>query len=629
MFPPDTHTFVPNKKIMTTVVSHAAIVGDTTSVRKVRRALVSVFDKTKIVEFGKFLDSQNIEILSTGGTFKKLTQAGIPVTAVDDYTGSPEILNGRVKTLHPRIHGGILAVRGNAEHAAEMEAHGVKAIDMVVVNLYPFNETVAKKNTTFLTAMENVDIGGPTMLRASAKNNAAVICVTSPEQYEPLMKIMLENDGATTFELRKEFAAAAFAHSAAYDAAINEYFSKELHAPAPIQNRQYTRIMELKYGCNPHQKPASLSTVGNLKSPFTILNGRPGYINLLDAANAWQLVLELRQSLNMPSAASFKHVSPAGAAVAVPLSEEEAIAYNVVGKELTPSALAYLRARNADPMSSFGDFAALSDVVDEQTAMYLKTQVCDGIVAPGYDPQALEILIKKKGGKFIVLQADPAFVAPDVEYREVFGMGFMQKRNTEIITTDRLGTVTTTTKDLPDSARRDLVVASIAIKYTQSNSVGYAKNGQVVGVGAGQQSRVDCVKLAGRKVALWALRMHPKVMSLPFKAGIKSQEKVNARVRYIEGDMTEVERPGFEAMFESIPEPLSAAEKLEYMNNFTGVSMSSDAFFPFRDNIDHASKFGVQYVTQPGGSVQDDGVTAACDEYGMVQCHHGVRLFHH
>ena len=441
---------------------------------------------------------------------------------------------------------------------------------------------------------------------------------------------MTANNGSTTYEMRKEFAASAFSHSATYDAAINEFFSKELNSTTNIiQNRTYKQELVLKYGCNPHQKPATLSSIGGTELPFEILNGRPGYINLLDAANAWQLVFELNKSLNLPAAASFKHVSPAGAAVHVPLTADEATAYEVVGKELTPLAIAYLRARNADPMSSFGDFAAVSDIVDEATAMVLKTCVSDGIVAPGYDDKALEILKGKKKGAFIILKANLNFVPPVNEYREVYGMGFAQKRNTELITIDKLGDAVTKEKDLTDGAKRDLVVASIALKYTQSNSVGYAKNGQMVGVGAGQQSRVDCVKLAGRKVSVWALRQHPKVMDLKFKKGVKKQERINARVRYIEGDITKVERKDWEAKFDTVPEPLTSEEKKAFMDALSDVSLSSDAFFPFRDNIDHASKYGVKYVTQPGGSRMDDVVTAACDEYGMVQCHHGVRLFHH
>eukprot|EP00944_MAST-04C_sp_MAST-4C-sp1_P000067 g67.t1 len=589
---------------MANVASHTAIQGDTSDTRKVTRALISVSNKENIVELGKFLAEFGVEILSTGGTAKKLRDNGVPVTSVKDYTGSREILNGRVKTLHPKIHGGILAVRGNKEHENDMEKDGIKPIDMVVVNLYPFQQTVAK-GADFLTAMENVDIGGPTMLRASAKNNAAVVCVTSPDQYKQLMDVMSANNGATTYDLRKEFAASAFSHSATYDAAINEFFSKELNSTTNIvQNRTYKQESVLKYGCNPHQKPATLSSIGGKDMPFDVINGRPGYINLLDAANAWQLVFELKKSLNLPAAASFKHVSPAGAAVHVPLTDDEATAYEVVGKELTPLAIAYLRARNADPMSSFGDFAAVSEIVDEATALVLKTCVCDGIVAPGYDEKALEILKGKKKGAFIILKANVDYVPPVNEYRDhipypkyVFSLY--------------------------------LVVASIALKYTQSNSVGYAKNGQMVGVGAGQQSRVDCVKLAGRKVSVWALRQHPKVMALKFKPGVKKQERINARVRYIEGDITRVERNDWEAKFESVPEPLTQEEKTAFMNDLTGVSLSSDAFFPFRDNIDHASKYGVKYVTQPGGSRMDDAVTAACDEYGMVQCHHGVRLFHH
>ena len=614
---------------MANIASHTAIQGDTTDVRKVTRALISVSNKENIVELGKFLVESGVEILSTGGTAKKLRDNGVPVTSVKDYTGSKEILNGRVKTLHPKIHGGILAVRGNQEHEKDMENDGIKPIDMVVVNLYPFQQTVAK-GADFLTAMENVDIGGPTMLRASAKNNAAVVCVTSPDQYKKLMDVMTANNGSTTYEMRKEFAASAFSHSATYDAAINEFFSKELNSTTNIiQNRTYKQELVLKYGCNPHQKPATLSSIGGTELPFEILNGRPGYINLLDAANAWQLVFELNKSLNLPAAASFKHVSPAGAAVHVPLTADEATAYEVVGKELTPLAIAYLRARNADPMSSFGDFAAVSDIVDEATAMVLKTCVSDGIVAPGYDDKALEILKGKKKGAFIILKANLNFVPPVNEYREVYGMGFAQKRNTELITIDKLGDAVTKEKGLTDGAKRDLVVASIALKYTQSNSVGYAKNGQMVGVGAGQQSRVDCVKLAGRKVSVWALRQHPKVMDLKFKKGVKKQERINARVRYIEGDITKVERKDWEAKFDTVPEPLTSEEKKAFMDALSDVSLSSDAFFPFRDNIDHASKYGVKYVTQPGGSRMDDVVTAACDEYGMVQCHHGVRLFHH
>jgi phosphoribosylaminoimidazolecarboxamide formyltransferase/IMP cyclohydrolase len=575
----------------------------------------------------------------------------------------PEILNGRVKTLHPKIHGGILSVRGNAEHDKDLADNGFGHIDMVVVNLYPFAEAVAKGGS-FAQCMENVDIGGPTMLRASAKSNQAVICVSNPAvHYAKLMKFMAENDGCTSTELRVEFAKDAFAHSAEYDAAISKYMHDQAAAKAAeaagaasgadkvvvvpeFCTRAYRREFPLKYGCNPHQLPAALTTVDGDKLPFTVLNGKPGYINLLDAANAWQLVRELKQGLGMAAAASFKHVSPAGCAVATPLTDLERVAYEIpADRVLTPCALAYVRARNADPMSSFGDFAAVSEVVDVATAKVLKFCVCDGIVAPGFEPEALEILAKKKKGKFICLEADMAYDGPDVEFREVFGMGFMQRRNHIALTRDHLsGPVGSAGKAgaegkageeggasavLPDSVQRDMVLSSIALKYTQSNSVGYAMNGQMVGVGAGQQSRVDCTKLAGRKVKVWALRQHPKVTSLPFKEGVKKQARINARVRYIEGDITEVEHKTWVQQFTEAPEPLTDAEKDAFMKDFEGVTLASDAFFPFRDSIDHASKYGVSYIVQPGGSVNDASVTEAADEYGMIMSHTGVRLFHH
>ena len=313
----------------------------------------------------------------------------------------------------------------------------------------------------------------------------------------------------------------------------------------------------------------------------------------------------------------------------------ECAAYEVTpdaAAKLTPSALAYLRARNADPMCSFGDYAAVSDIVDEDTALILKKEVSDGIVAPGYTPEALTILKGKKGGKFIILEAKRDFVPDSVEYREVYGMTFSQKRNDIVITKEHM-TKNVVTKGgvdaLTEGSIRDMIVASICVKYTQSNSVGFAKDGMMVGVGAGQQSRVDCVKLAGRKVTTWYLRQHPKVLGLQFKQGVKRQDRVNARVRYIEGDFTDEERLRWEAQFEVGPEALTAAEKDEFMKKATGVTISSDAFFPFRDSIDHASKVGVSYVAQPGGSVQDPQVTECCDSYGMKMSFTGVRLFHH
>lgn len=610
----------------------------------IRRALISVSDKTGIVEFATFLASQGVELLSTGGTAKKLREAGLTVKDVAEYTGAAECLDGRVKTLHPKVHGGLLAVRGNAQHESQMKEQGMSFIDMTILNLYPFEATV-KSGASLAQCVENIDIGGPSMLRSTAKNHNSTTIVTDPAQYEEITNEMKANSGGTTLALRRRCAAKAFALTASYDSAIATHLSQELAKlesdstatttamSKVVVPRVYQPEFPLKYGCNPHQKPALILSRAGSKLPFDVLNGTPGYINLLDAANAWQLVVELKAATGLTAASSFKHVSPAGAAVAVALSDVECKAYEVKLEDrdsLTPSALAYLRARNADPMCSFGDFSAVSDVVDEATAKYLKKEVSDGIVAPGYTPEALAILKTKKGGKFIILQATENYHAGDVEYREVYGMTFSQKRNDVVLTKDDMTKQVVTAKNaLGDGAVRDLIVASICIKYTQSNSVGFAKDGMMVGVGAGQQSRVDCVKLAGRKVSTWYLRQHPKVLALPFNDGVKRQDRVNARVRYIEGDFTAEERVRWEAQFSSKPEPLTEEEKAAFMKECTGISISSDAFFPFRDSIDHASKVGVSFVAQPGGSVQDAQVTEACDEYGMAMCLTGVRLFHH
>lgn len=604
------------------------LLGSSSNVVPISRALISVSDKTSIVDFCRFLASQNVHLLSTGGTAQTLREAGLDVDDVSDYTGAAECLDGRVKTLHPKIHGGLLGVRGNAKHEQEMIDQGMGKIDLTIVNLYPFAATVAS-GANWEQCIENIDIGGPSMVRSTAKNHVATTIVTSPDDYAEVLACM-EQHGGTTLDLRRRLAAKAFALTAAYDSAIATYFAQQLGTAAPVVTKVYQPEYPLKYGCNPQQQPAGILSRAGAQLPFEVLNGVPGYINLLDAANAWQLVQELRAATGLAAAASFKHVSPAGAAVAVPLSKVECQAYEVDdASTLTPSALAYLRARNADPMCSFGDFAALSDEVDEATANILKREVSDGIIAPGYTEQALKILKAKKGGKFIILQATPDYDAGEIEYREVYGMCFSQKRNTVVIDKSHMTKIVTKQATLDDAALRDLIVASICIKYTQSNSVGFSKSGMMVGVGAGQQSRVDCVKLAGRKVATWYLRQHPKVLGLPFKRGVKRQDRVNARVRYIEGDFTPEEKVRWEAQFTTAPEPLTEAEKEAFLATSTGVAISSDAFFPFRDSIDHASKLGVSYVAQPGGSVQDAQVTEACDEYGMAMVFTGVRLFHH
>jgi phosphoribosylaminoimidazolecarboxamide formyltransferase/IMP cyclohydrolase len=386
--------------------------------------------------------------------------------------------------------------------------------------------------------------------------------------------------------------------------------------------------IKLRYGCNPHQIPARVFVTGG-KLPIKVLNGSPGYINLLDALNSWQLVAELRTALNMPAAASFKHVSPAGAAVAVPLTRELKRVYFVEEMELSGQAIAYARARGADRMSSFGDWAALSDPCDVATAQLLKREVSDGVIAPGFEPGALDILKQKKKGAFGILEIDPSYKGTETETREVFGIKFEQKRNTFAITADTLKKVVTENKDIPSEAQRDLILAQIVLKYTQSNSVCFAHSGQIIGVGAGQQSRVHCTRLAATKADKWFLRQHPGIVALEFKDGIGRPERDNAIDTFLEDVLTPAEAFIWQDNFKVAPDRLSQEQKREWINLFYGVSFGSDAFFPFRDNIDRAQQSGVRYIVQPGGSVRDNLVIEACNEYGMVMAMSGIRLFHH
>jgi phosphoribosylaminoimidazolecarboxamide formyltransferase/IMP cyclohydrolase len=386
--------------------------------------------------------------------------------------------------------------------------------------------------------------------------------------------------------------------------------------------------ISLRYGCNPHQVPASVS-VSDGQLPIQVLNGTPGYINLLDALNAWQLVRELKLALGLPAAASFKHVSPAGAAVAIPMSDVLKQIHFVDDVELSPLATAYARARGADRLSSFGDWAALSDVVDVPTAHLLAREVSDGVIAPGYEPEALAILQAKKGGAYRVIQIDPDYEPPEVETRDVFGVTFAQQRNTAVPTPSDLTEIVTANKQLPDAARRDMIIALITLKYTQSNSVCYVYDGQVIGVGAGQQSRIHCTRLAGSKADTWFLRQHPRVLNLPFRDGIKRPERDNAIDQYLLDGLTKAEERYWLQSFSEPPVRLTAVEKRDWIAQFSGVTLGSDAFFPFRDSIDRAAQSGVATVVQPGGSVRDDIIIEACDEYGMVMAITGTRLFHH
>ena len=389
--------------------------------------------------------------------------------------------------------------------------------------------------------------------------------------------------------------------------------------------------LELKYGCNPNQKPARIFMKDGSDLPVTVLSGKPGYINFLDALNSWQLVRELKRATGMPSAASFKHVSPAGAAVGTPLSDIEKQIYFVDDEgPLTPIACAYIRARGADRMSSYGDWAALSDVCDKRTAQYLKHEVSDGIIAPGYTDEALEILRSKKGGKYNVVQIDPNYECAPVEQKDVFGITFEQGHNNYEISTDLLNEVVTKNKNIPDEAKRDMVISLITLKYTQSNSVCYVKDGQAIGIGAGQQSRIHCTRLAGNKADIWWLRQHPKVLGLKFADGIRRPNRDNAIDVYISDEHDDVLRDGeWQKWFAEKPEVLTREEKAAWIATQTGVTLGSDAFFPFGDNVERAHKSGVSYIVEPGGSIRDDNVIETADKYGIAMCFTHMRLFHH
>ena len=388
--------------------------------------------------------------------------------------------------------------------------------------------------------------------------------------------------------------------------------------------------LELKYGCNPNQKPSKIfMKEGEL--PITVLNGKPGYINLLDALNSWQLVKELKEATGLPSAASFKHVSPAGAAVGLPLSDTDRKIYFVEQEgELSPIACAYIRSRGADRLCSYGDWAALSEVCDADTANYLKLEVSDGIIAPGYTDEALAILRTKKKGNYNVVQIDPNYVPAQIECKDVFGVTFQQGRNNYKISRELLGNIVTANKDLPEQAVIDMMVALITLKYTQSNSVCFVKDGQAIGVGAGQQSRIHCTRLAGNKADNWYLRQHPKVLGLQFVEGIRRPDRDNAIDIYTSDEYMDVLAEGeWQKVFKVKPEVLTAEEKRSWIETQSGVTCGSDAFFPFGDNVKRAYKSGVDYIVEPGGSIRDDNVIQTADSYGMVMAFTGMRLFHH
>jgi phosphoribosylaminoimidazolecarboxamide formyltransferase/IMP cyclohydrolase len=493
---------------------------------------------------------------------------------VSAITHAPEMLAGRVKTLHPAVHAGILA-RDLASDEKDLAEQNINKVDYVICNLYPFKDTVAKINVTIPEAVEEIDVGGVTLIRAAAKNHGRVTILSDPADYPEFLGEI--EKGEVTERSRNLYALKAFEHTADYDASISDFFRKQCAGEGVQQ-------MSLRYGANPHQKPAAAFTkFGPL--PYKVLCGSPGYINLLDALNAWPLVKELKAALGYPAAASFKHVSPAGAAIGVPLTADERKVYmvdDIEGLENSPLAQAYARARGADRMSSFGDMIALSDIVDVPTAKIISREVSDGVIAAGYEEAALEILKKKKGGKYLVLQMDPEYSPSKQESRTVYGITLTQHRNDIQISPKSFSSIITPKESgpLPESAQRDLTVATIALKYTQSNSVCYALNGQIIGLGAGQQSRIHCTRLAGDKADNWWLRFNPRVLGIKWKKGTKRPDKSNAIDLLVSGQLPKdgPEREGYEGFFEEVPQAFTAEEREEWLGKLSEVAVSSDAF---------------------------------------------------
>lgn len=546
-------------------------------------ALISVFDKTNIETIYSKLVSEGYTILSTGGTFKSLLEIDPEsqnVIEVADYTGFPEVLDGRVKTLHPKIHAGLLA---RSDQTDELESLDIHRIDVLVCNLYPFTNVVADGCNT-QTALENIDIGGVTLLRAGAKNYENVIVLCDPVDYHSIDVSLIG---------RRRLASKAFSHVAEYDTAIAEYFGDHSF-------RRYTPIQRLKYGCNPHQDWASLCTINNVDAPLEILNGNVGYINLIDALLGYQLVTEASHSLDIPVSASYKHTSPAGVGTGRELDARERIVFGVDDIDLTSTATSFVRARNCDPLSSFGDFIAISHTVDKVTAQLIKRQVSDGIIAPNYTTEALEILRTKKNGNYVILKMSMIPSTP-IEYREIAGLALGQSRNSMTTELKDLDNVPTES-GIFELAKQDLILANITLKYTQSNSIAYAFGGQVIGIGAGQQNRVDCVKLAGEKARRWVMRFTDVVINYVQKLTGTQSERNNQMYSFIDTLQAQYTLP---------------------------LSLASDAFFPFPDSIEVASEYGVKYILQPGGSVADTVCIQRCNDLGIGMAMSNKRMFLH
>ena len=605
-----------------------------------KNAIFSVYNKINIDALAQFLVSKGYSIITSGGTYqhlKKSIKLESAVRAIEDITYQPEILGGRVKTLHPIIHGGLLADTSNSSHMADLETYNMEKIDITVVNLYPFERTL--ENTADIDELiEQIDIGGHTLIRSTAKNFKNNIILYSPAQYNHFM--FNYDEIIASVDKRRELATAALHYITDYDISISNYFAS-LDSPQDKKYISLTKQFDFKYGLNPQQAPSAFWAVNDTAYkkqtiPFSVLSGNIGYINMLDAINSWNLVSEVHRTTGHLCAASFKHTSPAGVSIARDFLDIERELCSVSEEEycgLSDSAKAYILARNVDPKSSFGDFVAVSGEVDISLARRLQKEVSDGIIAVSYTDDALEILKTKKHGNYVILQSEHF----PLEYDEIKIVGnfAMTQKNNDKLTTREIVVNGLQNQDaipdaIPDARILDIQIANITLKYAQSNSVSLVKNGTLLGIGCGQQSRIDCVKLACNKALFVELRYNLGIQLLDrFKTTVKRQDKINAITKWIENDFTDDELKEWNSLFDKPPNLLEDKRYEFARYGMHNISLASDGFFPFYDNIDVAAKYGVKYIIQPGGSVKDDEVIRRCSGHKISMILSHIRQFYH
>lgn len=614
-----------------------------------KTAIISVFDKTNIVQLASYLLENDFLILSSGGTYEYLNRHiySERIVTIESYTGFPEILRGRVKTLHPKIAAGILATDKQSD-LEDLNNHGIYKIDLVVCNLYPFKEIISKSHSND-EAIENIDIGGVTLIRAAFKNYHFITILTDPEQYS----IYINNkDMLTHHDNNYKLAVLAMKYISNYDIDITQYFSNNciVFEKYQVDNN----ITELKYGCNPHQKNAFVTSVKDIPFPIQVLNGKPGYINFMDAIQSWCLVCELSFLIKKIVVTSFKHTTPVGVGTPRPLDIVYNKLYDINVDRLNQTSIAFIRARTADPLSSFGDFIAISGTVDEETALLIKREVSDGIIAFNYTPKAFDILKNKKNGNYIIMRGDP-YIIDNLQHknekRELNGICFKQDINNEYTDEKYFRNIPTERKDITENIKEDLIIANTTLKYTPSNSIVYAYEGQVIGVGAGQQNRVDCVKLAGEKAKKWYLLKHFYTMEIndKLKNNLKRQDKVNALMQFLDieynreidlkynyysdSDIKSINNWLTQFISDNYTlndiNFISRKIKNDNLKESCNFSLASDAFFPFRDSIDNAFKYGVKNIIQPGGSLADKEIIEVCNDYSIYMTLSGIRLFTH